>query len=115
MSDNANVSGGVSEGQRVTYVVDKDIVHRDQAITACTAVLALLGPRLRSASVDAYTDYRDQLPAQAATAERWLLDLGRARGYGDPGMGVELHLSDPEQWAILRSYAPWSICVELKD
>jgi hypothetical protein len=115
MRDDAIVRAGVSEGKRVTYVVHNAIVDRHEAITACTLVLDLLGPRLKRASVDAYTDYRDELPTQAASAERWLFDRGRARGHGDPGMGVDLDLSDPQHWAILRSYAPWSICVELKD
>ena len=115
MRDDEFVTAGVSEVNRLTYVVDKAIVDRDEAVTACTEVLELLRPRIRTATVDAYTDYRDELPTQAAAAERWLFDRGRARGHGDPGMGVDLDLSDPQHWAILRLYAPWSICVELKD
>jgi hypothetical protein len=49
------VAGAVSEGERVTYEVDEDVVGRSEAITACTAVLELRRPRLvRQRRVDAH-------------------------------------------------------------
>ena len=75
-----------------TYVVDKDIVDRAEATLACQTVLDVLRPRLTSVRIDAYSDYRDELPPEVAQAQQWLRDVGRARGHGDPGMGIELHL-----------------------
>lgn len=75
------------------------------------------GPRAaaapaRGGDLDAYSDFRDELPAGAAAAEHWLRDRERALGHRDPGMGIELDLSDLEHWTVLTSYAPWSINVE---
>ena len=33
----------------------------------------------------------------------------------DPGMNVELDLSDADDWDLLARYAPWSINVDLYD
>lgn len=38
---------------------------------------------------------------------------GRVRGSGDPGMGIELDPADDRSWEVVRTYASWSIHVEL--
>jgi hypothetical protein len=48
-----------------------------------------------------------------AQAQDWLREAGRARGSGDPGMGIELDPADAPSWDVLRTYAPWSINVDL--
>jgi len=96
-----------------TYVVDKDIVDRAEATLACQTVLDALRPRLTRVRIDAYSDYRDELPPEVAQAQRWLRDVGRARGHGDPGMGIELDPADDSNWDVLRTYASWSINVDL--
>lgn len=99
-------------GKRTTYVVEKLITARDEAATACAAVLEVLGPTLRSAVIDAYSDYNDQMPLDVVEAARWLRQRGLDRHAGDPGMSVELQVSD-DGWEVLCRYAPWSIHVEL--
>lgn len=98
--------------ERTTYVVEKEITARDEATRACVAVLEVLRPSLRFGIVDAYSDYRDQLPPDIAEAERWLRQRGSDRRSGDPGMAVEVPVSD-DGWEVLCRYAPWSIHVEL--
>ncbi|MDP1804471.1 MAG: hypothetical protein Q8K72_04840, partial [Acidimicrobiales bacterium] len=80
--------------ERATYVVDKEITARDEANGACAAVLEVLRPALRFAVVDAYSDYNDQMPPDVAEAERWLRQRGSDRHSGDPGMAVEVPVSD---------------------
>lgn len=96
----------------MTYVVDKEITARDEATKACAAVLEVLRPALRFGVVDAYSDYNDQMPPDVAEAGRWLRQRGLDRGSGDPGMAVEVPVSD-DGWEVLCRYAPWSIHVEL--
>jgi len=96
-----------------TYVVDKDIVDRAEATLACQTVLDVLRHRLTKVRIDAYSDYRDELPPEVAQAQRWLRDVGRARGHGDSGMGIELDPADDSKWDVLRTYASWSINVDL--
>jgi hypothetical protein len=100
-------------GGNWTYVVDKDIVDRGEATFVCQAVLEVLRPRLTKVWIDAYSDYSDELPPVVAQAQDWLREAGRARGSGDPGMGIEVDPTDARNWHILRTYAPWSIHVEL--
>jgi hypothetical protein len=96
-----------------TYVVDKDIVDRAEATLACQTVLDVLRPRLTNVRIDAYSDFRDELPPEVAQAQRWLRDVGLARGHGDPGMGIELDPADDSSWDVLLTYASWSINVDL--
>lgn len=98
--------------ERTTYVVEKKITARDEAATACAAVLEVLGPTLRFAVIDAYSDYNDQMPTDVAEAGRWLRHRGLDRHAGDPGMAVEVQVSD-DGWEVACLYAPWSIHVEL--
>ena len=93
---------------RTTYVVEKDITDRNEAEEACQAVLDVLRPVLARAVVDAYTDHREQMPAQVAAIERRLHELGSEQGQRDPGMGVELVL-DEHGWQLLRVYGLYAI------
>lgn len=96
-----------------TYVVGKDIVDRGEATLACQAVLDVLRHRVMRVWIDAYSDYADELPPVVVQAQDWLREKGRARGSGDPGMGIELDPSDDSSWDVVRTYASWSINVEL--
>lgn len=95
-----------------TYLVDKDIVDRGEAEIACRAVLDLLRPSLTHAKIDAFSDFREQMPKQARRAEEWLLRHDRTAGKGG-GMACRVDTDNDEHWAMLRTYAPWSINVDL--
>jgi hypothetical protein len=107
------------------YVVDADLVDRDDATFACELVLEMLRPRLQLVVIDADSDFRDDLPDQVAAAQQRLRALGAPRGAGEigmtgetgmtgmTGMTVELDPSDDQHWADLRTYAAWSINVDL--
>lgn len=99
--------------ERTAYVVEKEITDRDDAATACVAVLAVLRPVLRMALVDAYSDYEGQMPPDVAEAQRWLRQRGANQHPRDPGMSVEVDVLDAGHWETLCRYAPWSIHVEL--
>lgn len=101
------------QSERTTFVVDKHITSRAEAARVCDAVLDLLRPHLRSVTIDAYSDYHDQLPEDVVTAEARLKDLGGQRGGSDRGMGIDLDPSREDHWRILRTYAAWSINVDL--
>lgn len=96
---------------RTAYVVEEDIVDRERAVLACTAVLEVLRPAMRSAIIDAYSDDAD-MPSAARDAEMQLRDHGARQPGRDPAMGVEVELDDAG-WRSLLAYAPWSINVEL--
>lgn len=106
-------TGADTRPKRTTFVLDKDITARAEAGRVCEAVLDLLRPHLRTVSVDAYSDYQDQMPPEVVTVEATLKELGRRRGRGDPGMGVELDPVLDDHWVLLRAYAAWSINVDL--
>jgi hypothetical protein len=97
----------------VRYVVDADLADRDDATLACELVLEMLRPRLQLVVIDADSDFRDDLPDQVALAQQRLRAVGALRGAGDHGVTVELDPSDDEHWADLRTYAAWSINVDL--
>lgn len=99
--------------ERTAYVIEKEITDRDDATTACVAILEVLRPVLRVALVDAYTDYENQMPPDVAEAQRWLRQQGSKQHRGDAGMNVEVGVVDAHHWANLCRYAPWSIHVEL--
>jgi hypothetical protein len=99
----------------VTYVVDKDVTDRAEAAAVCDAVLDAVKSRLVFATVDAYSDYDDEMTPAAREAQRKLFAMGKEQGLRDPGMGVNLDLRDPTAWAVLRAFAPWSINVDLWD
>jgi hypothetical protein len=106
----ADQEGG--DGVR-TYVVGDDIIDRADATLACQAVLDVLRHRALRVWIDAYSDHTDQLPFAVVQAQDWLRERGRARGSGDPGMGIELDPADDRSWEVVRTYASWSIHVEL--
>ncbi len=99
---------------RSTYAVAKGITDRREAQAACHAVLDVLSPVVARAVIDAYSDYRAEMPPDVASVEARLRDMGRQPGHGDPGMGVEVAL-DEDGWQLVRTYASWSIHVELRD
>ena len=89
-------------------------LSRGDAVAVCTAALDLLRGEIDEAYVDAYSDYRDQLPAAVEQAQEALRALGaKRRRRRDPGMGIKVRAEDAEQWRLLREYAAWSIHVEL--
>jgi hypothetical protein len=99
--------------ERTTYVLEQEITDRNDAATACVAVLEVLRPVLRVALVDAYSDYEDQMPPDVAEAQQWLRQEGASQQGGDPGMSVEMNSLDADHWPIICRYAPWSIHVDL--
>lgn len=103
--------GDVTKGE--FYAVDKDIVDRDEAALVCAVVLDILGDDLAKAQVDAYSDYGDEMPDEIKTIQAALGAIGAEQHRRDPGMGVELDLSDPDHARLLQSFAPWSINVDL--
>jgi hypothetical protein len=91
-------------------------LSRGDAVAVCTAALDALRGELDLAYVDAYSDYRDQLPSPVEQAQATLSALGakrRRRWRRDPGMGIKIQAADDESWMLLREYAAWSIHVEL--
>ncbi len=99
---------------RRTYAVAKRITDRTEAQAACRAVLDVLRPVVARAVVDAYSDYRAEMPPEIAAVEAKLREMGRQQDHRDPGMGIEVAL-DEDGWHLVRRYAPWSINVELCD
>lgn len=91
------------------------IHDRALAVRACRAVLKLVKSHAARAVVDAYTDYRKLMPPDAEAAEDALWTMGKQQHKRDPGMNVELDLSNPEGWDLLDRYAPWSINVDVYD
>jgi hypothetical protein len=116
------VHSELSAERRQEYVLDKDVTDRGEASRACVAVLQTLRPHVRLVVVDAYTDYADELTAEARQAEAWLRRRGEHQGRrpwrrrtwpADPGMGIEVDPADDQHWYALSAYAPWSINVDL--
>ena len=97
------------------FVVEEHIHDRRLAARACQAILDLLKPRATRAVLDAYTDHRKPMPPDAEAAEDALWAKGKRQHKRDPGMNVELDLSDADDWDLLTRYAPWSINVDLYD
>jgi len=101
-----------SDGWRVWAVVESDLA-REAAAQVCSAVLQVLASQAPWAYVDAWSDYRDELPLQVQQAEEGLWRLQRERDGVDTGMGIDIDRMDAAQEALLRTYAAWSIHVEL--
>jgi len=100
------------------YALDVPVLDRDRAILACAAVLDLLRPVLASVDVDAYSDFRDSLPAEVEAAQGLLRGRAKPRSrwgwWGeDSWMALPVDPQDEEQWGALRTYAAWSIHVAL--
>jgi len=96
------------------YLIDSGLDDPAEAERACHAVLQAVIPRVETAFIDAYTDV-DELPTHAKAAQAALFEMGRARGEGDPGMAIDLDVSQPEHVRLLYAFASWSIGTELYD
>ncbi len=96
------------------YCVDRDLVDHEEAERACHAVIDAALPRVETAWMDAYSDEKD-LPSAAREAQESLFQMGRARAEGDPGMGIDLDVRGADHLSLLRTFASWSIGVELYD
>jgi hypothetical protein len=55
------------------------------------------------------------MPPEIERVEDRLWTIGKQQHRRDPGMNVELHLSNAEAWDLLVRYAPWSINVDGYD
>lgn len=78
-----------------------------------SAVLQVLFRQAPWAYVDAWSDYRDELPPQVRQAQDKLRHLQTERDGVDTGMGIDIDRTDATQEKLLRTYAAWSIHVEL--
>lgn len=95
------------------YAVDKDILERDEAALTCAAVLDVLRGDVTAVSIDAYSDYDQEMPDEIKDIQAALKEIGLTQHKGDPGMGIGLVLSDPAHAHLLDRFAPWSINVDL--
>lgn len=97
----------------MSYVIDADVLDRDDAAAICAAVFDLVRSDLRSMGIDVYSDYRDdEMPEPVLAAQARLNALIRRRHTkrSAPDISLSLTPDDPE-WADAELYAPWSICV----
>jgi hypothetical protein len=97
------------------FTVVEHIHDRDLAARACQCVLRLVKSNAARAAVDAYTDHQKAMPPDARAAQEALQAKGKQQHKRDPGMKVDLDLSNAEDWDLLTRYAPWSINVDLYD
>lgn len=97
-------------GRQSWIVVRTEPSDRQQAERVCAAVLAVLQPVLREVSLDALSDFPDQLPAEVRRAEQALLT--RARQTRPDNIRLDLTVDDPA-WSDFQTYAAWSIDVDL--
>lgn len=111
------MSGPLPDGDAsmAWYLVGDEIRDRALAERVSRAVLDVLRPRTAAAVIDAYTDFRKTITAEANAAEDALWAKGSLRRTRDPGMNVELDPSNEDDWTLLACYAPWSINVDLYD
>lgn len=94
---------------RQEYLIVVPDAEREPEIAACDEVLEVLGPELRRASVDAFSDYRELDPSVAAAFD----ELRKRADNPKNAMAVPLDLSDRAQIAILRQVAAWTIHAEV--
>jgi hypothetical protein len=98
--------------RRSHWVVDRDIVERDEARQVCSALLHIVRPAAVRVDIDAITDYPDLLSDVARDAQERLREMGRQHSSrGDPNMAVESDPQRPDHWDLIQVYAPWSIHV----
>lgn len=95
------------------YAVDKDILDRDEAALVCSVVLDVLRADLARVTIDAYSDYDRRMPDEIKAVQATLKEVGFAHHGRDPGMGIDLDLSNPAHLRLLELFAPWSINVDL--
>ena len=67
------------------------------------------------AVVDAYSDYRNELPPDVEMAQTRLRELGATQGNRDSGMAVKVVVRPGADFAAFRLYAAWSIQADLYD
>jgi hypothetical protein len=96
------------------YCVDRDLFNPEESARACHAVMDVVLPKVKTAWIDAYSD-EVHLPDEARQAQEALFRMGQARPEGDPGVGIDLDVRIPAHVELLRTFAPWSINVELYD
>lgn len=97
------------------YAIDRDGTDRAEATRICAAVISVIGDRVDTVWIDAYSDYESDMPREIRAARESIYDLGRRQHLRDPGTGVELRMDRPEDRALLETYAPWSILVNMRD
>lgn len=87
---------------------------REDATRLVGVVLPLLREHADVVYLDAYSDYRDELPMEVEQAQDRLRQVKAARGERrrDPGMGIALDPRDDQEWSWCLLYAAWSIHVE---
>lgn len=101
--------------ERLTeYCVDRDLVDAADAARACQAVIDAVLPRVEEAWIDAISDEKE-LPTAAREIQEALVRVGQAQGRGDDGFAVQLDVRQPDHVRLLRTFASWSIGVELYD
>lgn len=89
------------------YVIDNEIVDRDEAGSVCAAVLEVLGPRIHHVTIDGYSDYDAVMPAEVQGARVELHKIGQRQHGRDPGMGVRLGMNDLDERRLLELY--WAV------
>jgi hypothetical protein len=109
---------------RGEFTIDGVDTDRGTAVAVCAAVFEVVGATMAWATIDAYSDYRDTMPADVQDAEQVLRAIGARRTVGerrrfwrrtDPGMGIDVPRTDEAGWAAVRTYTPWSINAEFLD
>lgn len=107
--------GRVSEdtGRRLTWAVCEGDLTPVAAVQVCTAFLDVMADPAPWAFIDAWSDDRDDLPPEVENAQTALRRLQLDRDGRGTGMGIDIDRTDPAQDALLRTYAAWSIHVEL--
>lgn len=100
--------------QRREYAVDKAVMDRGEAEAVCAVVIEVLRPVVRSAQIDVFTDFPDQMPVNVRRAEAQLVAAakGRKRRGPDGRMALLVNTDDPE-WSAVETYAAWSINADL--
>lgn len=101
-------------GQRREFVIDKAVTDRAEAVAVCAAVIEVLRPVIRSAKIDVFTDFPEQMPEDVRRAEAQLVAIaeGRKKRGSDGRMGLVVTTGDPG-WSAVESYAAWSINADL--
>ena len=108
------------------YGTGQDAVGWEAVDRLFEALLKIQQSRLTHAFVDAISDKRD-LPAAVEEARTRLIEFGttreaerrgRSKGIGklrrgDPQMGIQLDLQNPEHFELTRAFGPYSIHCEV--
>lgn len=109
--------------KRDAYAVSRSVASHEGIVLLVHALLDFFQHQLHGGRVDAVVDtpYRDALPPEVEDAQRVLLKRGERQRrdggknifgrwrHGDPAMAVELNLTDPNDLALFRAFASYSI------